>query len=111
MDSFVHSFLFEFISVPIDFPPFRAGAKKIDFKNVLFLYRVPDFPTPNIRINFISIMQKLHDEREISRRCFFGKITKIFCQIRNYLQSVCTKVASTVQAHLLVVILIRCNDL
>lgn len=31
MDSFVHSFLFEFISVPIDFPPFRAGAKKIDW--------------------------------------------------------------------------------
>ena len=35
MDSFVHSFLFEFISVPIDFPPFRAGAKKIDFKILL----------------------------------------------------------------------------
>ena len=35
MDSLVHSFLFEFISVPIDFPPFRAGAKKIDFKILL----------------------------------------------------------------------------
>lgn len=30
MDNFVHSFLFGFISVPVDFPPFRAGAKKID---------------------------------------------------------------------------------